>query len=88
MLQMPDLTLFRFPLYYFLSSPETLEWFGILIKFSEYLQIHRVIGKKVVKDSTQYFVKWKDLPYADCTWEDEDEDAYIIPDFQVYLNIQ
>jgi hypothetical protein len=40
-----------------------------------------VISKQTLRDGTiQYFVKWRDLPYVDCSWEDEDMD---IPDFQV-----
>jgi hypothetical protein len=47
----------------------------------EWLQIHHVISKQTLRDGTiQYFVKWRDLPYVDCSWEDEDMD---IPDFQV-----
>jgi hypothetical protein len=47
----------------------------------EWLQIHHVISKQTLRDGTnQYFIKWRDLPYVDCSWEDEDEE---IPDFQV-----
>jgi chromodomain-helicase-DNA-binding protein 4 len=49
----------------------------------EWLQIHHVISKKTLKDgSLQYFIKWRDLPYVDCSWEDEDMD---IPDFPTYI---
>ena len=40
-----------------------------------WLQISRVLNKQILKDGTvQYLVKWMDLPYAECTWEDEDEE--------------
>ena len=49
----------------------------------EWLQIHHVISKQTLKDgSHQYFIKWRDLPYVDCSWEEEDTE---IPDFQVQL---
>merc|ERR1712038_1215100 len=32
--------------------------------------------------TTQYFIKWRELPYVDCSWEDEDMD---IPDFQMFI---
>ena len=42
-----------------------------------------MISKQTLKDgSVQYFIKWRDLPYADCSWEDEDMD---IPDLQTYI---
>ncbi|XP_059098801.1 chromodomain-helicase-DNA-binding protein Mi-2 homolog isoform X2 [Tigriopus californicus] len=49
----------------------------------EWLQIHHVANKRTNRDgSVQYFVKWRDLPYQDCSWEDEDME---IPDFQTYI---
>jgi chromodomain-helicase-DNA-binding protein 1 len=32
-------------------------------------EIDRVIGSRDEGDGTEYFVKWKELPYDDCTWE-------------------
>merc|ERR1712014_122456 len=41
----------------------------------EWLQIHHVTSRRTLRDGTnQYFVKWRDLPYIDCSWEDEDMD--------------
>ena len=49
----------------------------------EWLQIHHVVDRRQMKDgSLQYFMKWRDLPYVDCSWEDDDMD---IPDYQTYI---
>ncbi len=49
----------------------------------EWLEIHHVVNKRTMKDgSLQYFIKWKDLPYQDCSWEDEELD---IPDFATHI---
>ncbi len=49
----------------------------------EWLQIHHVISRQTLRDGTvQYFIKWRDLPYVDCSWEDEDME---IPDFQTFI---
>ncbi len=49
----------------------------------EWLQIHHVVDKRSLKDGTvQYFIKWRDLPYVDCSWEDEEME---IPDFQQFI---
>ena len=49
----------------------------------EWLQIHHVISKQTLRDGTnQFFIKWRDLPYVDCSWEDEEMD---IPDFHEYI---
>lgn len=36
---------------------------------SVYLQPDRIIGHKKIEENDEYLVKWRDLPYADCTWE-------------------
>merc|ERR1719464_1294764 len=47
-----------------------------------WLQPNRVLNKRPTTDgSTQYFVKWQDLTYAECTWEDEDFDVPDLPQF-------
>ena len=49
----------------------------------DWLQIHHIINRRTLKDGTvQYFIKWRELPYIDCSWEDEDMD---IPDFQTFI---
>ena len=49
----------------------------------DWLQIHHIISRRSLKDgTTQYFIKWRELPYVDCSWEDEDMD---IPDFQMFI---
>eukprot|EP00004_Rigifila_ramosa_P009475 TRINITY_DN2104_c0_g1_i2.p1 TRINITY_DN2104_c0_g1~~TRINITY_DN2104_c0_g1_i2.p1 ORF type:complete len:1491 (+),score=355.43 TRINITY_DN2104_c0_g1_i2:89-4474(+) len=35
----------------------------------EWLIVHRVVACRRVKSSLEYLVKWKELPYEDCTWE-------------------
>jgi chromodomain-helicase-DNA-binding protein 4 len=50
---------------------------------SDWLQIHHIINRRTLKDGTvQYFMKWRELPYIDCSWEDEEMD---IPDFQTFI---
>ncbi|XP_069984157.1 chromodomain-helicase-DNA-binding protein Mi-2 homolog isoform X8 [Penaeus vannamei] len=42
---------------------------------STWLKIHRVLNHRSLRDGTiQYLVKWRDLPYDQATWEDEDEE--------------
>ncbi|XP_066991468.2 chromodomain-helicase-DNA-binding protein Mi-2 homolog isoform X2 [Anabrus simplex] len=42
----------------------------------EWLIVHRVINHHVLRDgSTIYLVKWRDLPYEQCTWEEEDDEV-------------
>ncbi|KAK8383263.1 hypothetical protein O3P69_011625 [Scylla paramamosain] len=42
---------------------------------STWLKIHRVLNHRTLRDgTTQYLVKWRDLPYDQATWEDEDEE--------------
>ncbi len=51
----------------------------------EWLQIHHVVDRRNLKDGTlQYFIKWRDLPYVDCSWEDEDME---IPDYQQFIQV-
>lgn len=39
----------------------------------DWLDIHRVINMATDrKGKVQYFVKWRSLPYEQCTWEDEE----------------
>ncbi|XP_037116571.1 chromodomain-helicase-DNA-binding protein 3 isoform X2 [Syngnathus acus] len=48
----------------------------------EWLLIHRIINHSLDKKGAyHYLVKWRDLTYDQCTWE---QDATDIPDFAVY----
>merc|ERR1711971_280361 len=48
----------------------------------DWLQIQKVLSKQELKDGTkQYFIKWRELPYQDCSWEDEDMD---IPEYETF----
>jgi chromodomain-helicase-DNA-binding protein 4 len=51
----------------------------------EWLQIHRVLNHRVLRDgSTQYLVKWRELSYDRISWEDEDEE---IPQYKRHIDI-
>jgi len=42
----------------------------------EWLIAHRIINHKAMRDgSVLYLVKWRDLPYDQATWEEENEDV-------------
>lgn len=41
----------------------------------EWLLVHRVINHRTMRDGrTLYLVKWRELPYDQATWEEENED--------------
>ncbi|XP_058170277.1 chromodomain-helicase-DNA-binding protein Mi-2 homolog [Anopheles ziemanni] len=41
----------------------------------EWLMVHRVINHRTMRDGrTLYLVKWRELPYDQATWEEEEED--------------
>lgn len=51
----------------------------------EWLQIHKVINHRTLRDGTsQYLVKWRELTYDRVSWEDEDEE---IPEFKKFVDI-
>lgn len=39
----------------------------------EWLIVHRVINHHETNAGTEYFVKWRDLDYTNCTWERENK---------------
>lgn len=42
----------------------------------EWLIVQRVINHRTMRDGrTLYYVKWRELPYIEATWEDEDDDT-------------
>ncbi|XP_068096605.1 chromodomain-helicase-DNA-binding protein 5 isoform X3 [Hyperolius riggenbachi] len=47
----------------------------------EWMMIHRIMNHSIDKktDDVHYLIKWKDLPYDQCTWEIDDID---IPDYE------
>uniref|UniRef100_A0A8D0DBN0 Chromodomain helicase DNA binding protein 4 n=1 Tax=Sander lucioperca TaxID=283035 RepID=A0A8D0DBN0_SANLU len=48
----------------------------------EWLMIHRILNHSVdKKNNIHYLIKWRDLPYDQSTWENEDMD---IPEFDTY----
>ncbi|ESN99682.1 hypothetical protein HELRODRAFT_113500, partial [Helobdella robusta] len=52
----------------------------------EWLQIHRIITHELNKDR-RYLVKWKDLPYSECTWEYPGELPKGLEGFEKYIEI-
>jgi hypothetical protein len=51
----------------------------------DWLQIHRVVNHRTLRDgTTQYLVKWRELSYDRVSWEDEDED---LPQFKRYIDL-
>lgn len=38
----------------------------------DYKKVERVIGSRETDEESEYFVKWKRLPYDSCTWESAD----------------
>lgn len=41
-----------------------------------WLIVHRILNHRTFRDgSTQYLVKWRDLPYDQATWEDENSEV-------------
>lgn len=42
----------------------------------EWLIVHRVVNHRTMRDGrTLYFIKWRELPYDQCTWEDDEDDV-------------
>lgn len=50
---------------------------------SVYLQPDRIIGHRESEYGDEFLVKWRDLPYADCTWEISAD----IPNYQDHVNL-
>lgn len=42
---------------------------------AEWLIVHRVINHRTMRDGrTLYYIKWRELPYDTCTWEDDEDE--------------
>ncbi|RWS31027.1 chromodomain-helicase-DNA-binding protein Mi-2-like isoform X5 [Leptotrombidium deliense] len=59
----------------------------------EWLQVHRVINHKQLRDGTyMYLMKWRDLPYDQVSWEYEEQEDFEIPELrraiQQYLDLR
>ncbi|XP_015781829.1 chromodomain-helicase-DNA-binding protein Mi-2 homolog [Tetranychus urticae] len=49
----------------------------------EWLQVHRVINHKQLRDGSYlYLVKWRDLPYDQASWEYEEQEDFEIPELK------
>ncbi|XP_048580667.1 chromodomain-helicase-DNA-binding protein 4 isoform X2 [Nematostella vectensis] len=53
----------------------------------EWLQINRIMNHRVLKDGfEEFFVKWRDVPYSQSTWESPDDPInHQISDFKEYI---
>ncbi|XP_013871478.1 chromodomain-helicase-DNA-binding protein 5 [Austrofundulus limnaeus] len=48
----------------------------------EWMVIHRIVNHSFDKDGdVHYLIKWRDLPYDQCTWEADDFD---VPDYDIH----
>ncbi|XP_049291745.1 chromodomain-helicase-DNA-binding protein Mi-2 homolog [Anopheles funestus] len=56
----------------------------------EWLMVHRVINHRTMRDGrTLYLVKWRELPYDQATWEDEEDDiAGLKMAIEYYLDLR
>lgn len=56
----------------------------------EWLMVHRVINHRTMRDGrVLYLVKWRELPYDQCTWEEEGDDiAGIKPAIEYYMDLR
>ncbi|XP_020591583.1 CHD3-type chromatin-remodeling factor PICKLE-like [Phalaenopsis equestris] len=54
----------------------------------EWTTVDRIIGSRKVGDDREYFVKWKELPYDECTWEVESDISTFRPQIERFKMIQ
>lgn len=56
----------------------------------EWLMVHRVINHRTMRDGRiLYLVKWRELPYDQCTWEEDSEDMVgIKPAIEYYMDLR
>lgn len=56
----------------------------------EWLMVHRVINHRTMRDGrVLYLVKWRELPYDQCTWEEDiDEIAGLKPAIEYYMDLR
>ncbi|VDO11755.1 unnamed protein product [Rodentolepis nana] len=50
----------------------------------EWLQPQRIIDSRTTRGKEWFLVKWRDLPYVECTWEDPATTE--VPDFERYVD--
>lgn len=50
----------------------------------EWLQPQRIIDSRTTRGKEYFLVKWRDLPYSDCTWEDPATSE--VPDFERFVD--
>ncbi|VUZ48861.1 unnamed protein product [Hymenolepis diminuta] len=50
----------------------------------EWLQPQRIIDSRTTRGKEWFLVKWRDLPYVECTWEDPTNTE--VPDFEHYVD--
>lgn len=56
----------------------------------EWLMVHRVINHRTMRDGRiLYLVKWRELPYDQCTWEEDTDDMVgIKPAIEYYMDLR
>lgn len=56
----------------------------------EWLMVHRVINHRTMRDGrVLYLVKWRELPYDQCTWEEDiDEIPGLKPAIEYYMDLR
>jgi len=59
------------------ASPEDIEYQEIDLEMGRnlwltYLECERIFSKRKGDEQNEYYIKWKNLPYDEATWEEED----------------
>ncbi|XP_074567339.1 CHD3-type chromatin-remodeling factor PICKLE [Curcuma longa] len=54
----------------------------------EWTTVDRVLASRNTGDEREYFVKWKELAYDECTWEVESDISTFMPEIKRYEMIQ
>uniref|UniRef100_A0A1D1YBA8 CHD3-type chromatin-remodeling factor PICKLE n=1 Tax=Anthurium amnicola TaxID=1678845 RepID=A0A1D1YBA8_9ARAE len=61
------------------------EWIAIR---PEWTTVDRILASRKKGDEREYFVKWKELPYDECSWEMESDISAFQPQIDKYSMIQ
>ncbi|KAK8923556.1 CHD3-type chromatin-remodeling factor PICKLE [Platanthera zijinensis] len=54
----------------------------------EWTTVDRIISKRKISDEREYFVKWKELPYDECSWEVKSDISIFQPQIERFNMIQ
>lgn len=74
-------------------SPEEVEQLNIAREMKrqqldEYLLVDRIVNTRTTERGTEYFVKWKELAYEECTWEIFEDIKEAQPEIDKFLQRQ